>query len=64
VVRITDKNVVRNALANQRLEGLSVSNELKSLLDRALEGEDITTEYLIKMIKERGNHEREEETTG
>ena len=47
---ITNTNLVRQALANLRLENMSVSDEVQDLLKRALNGENITTTDILNSI--------------
>ncbi len=49
-MRITDAFAVRQAAANVELESLPVSDLVKSLIDKALNGENISTTDIINQI--------------
>lgn len=48
---ITNPDTVKQALANIRLEGLFVSQDIKDLLEKALSDPSITTEYILKVLR-------------
>lgn len=48
---ITDANAIRQILANLRLENMRVSDTVNEMINRALNGEAITTTDIIDYIK-------------
>ncbi|CDT07753.1 hypothetical protein [Vibrio coralliirubri] len=48
---ITNPNAVVQALANIKLESLSLSKEIKELLDKALLDDSIDTTYLLNLLR-------------
>jgi hypothetical protein len=50
-MKITNKNSIVQALANVRLEGLSVSKEIEELLYRGLTDPSIDTEYILNKLR-------------
>lgn len=51
-MKITSQDAIRQALANIRLEGLSVSKEIEYLLYRGLTESEIDTEYILNKLRE------------
>lgn len=47
---IDNKHTIEQALANNRLEGLSVSDEVGLLIKMALSGVDVTTEQILELL--------------
>ena len=48
---ITNPNAVKQALANVRLESLSIPSELQALLDKALKGDPIDTSPILDLLR-------------
>lgn len=50
-MQITNKETIKQALANNRLEGRYCSKEVLDLLERAQSYPKITTGYILNVIK-------------
>jgi len=48
---ITNPNTLKQALANIRLESLSLSQDVKFLLDKALTEPTITTTQILELLR-------------
>lgn len=48
---ITDQNAVVQALANIRLESLSLSSDVLALINRALTDKTVDTTYILKLMR-------------
>ena len=48
---ITNVNTLNQALANIRLESLSVSDEIKTLLEKALTDPSISTTTILNILR-------------
>lgn len=48
---LSNRNTIIQALANIRLEGLEVSNDIKEILERAMNGEIVTTDEIFKILR-------------
>ena len=50
-MQLDNRNTLKQAEANLRLEGLSLSKEVKSLLERSLTDSSITTETILETLR-------------
>lgn len=50
-MQIQNKETVKQAIANNRLEGMSCSQEVLDLLKRAESDQKITTEYILEFLR-------------
>ena len=50
---ITSQNAVNQALANIRLESLSLSEETMGLVNQALKDNSIDTTYILNLLRDR-----------
>jgi hypothetical protein len=48
---ITNQNAVKQALANTRLESLTVPPEVIALLEKALKDDSIDTNYILNLLR-------------
>ncbi|SQD77597.1 hypothetical protein [Moritella yayanosii] len=48
---ITNPNTLKQALANIRLESLSLSQDVKSLLNKALTDPTVTTTQVLELLR-------------
>lgn len=48
---ITNANTLRQALANIRLESLDLSEDIQSLLNKALTDKTITTDHILAILR-------------
>jgi len=51
IMLITNPNTLKQALANIRLESLSLSQDVKFLLDKALTEPTITTTQILELLR-------------
>lgn len=54
-MKITNKDTLKQALANIRLESLSLSQETQNLLKRALIDHSIDTTYIINTLRSKSS---------
>jgi|GEM_PF-2070813 len=54
-MKITNKDTLKQALANIRLESLSLSQETQKLLKRALIDHSIDTTYIINTLRSKSS---------
>ena len=54
-MKIKEPQTLKQALANMKLEGLTLSPKVNAILQQALKEKDINTETIMKLLRETHN---------